>query len=107
MDKKPIRVLVIDDDEEDFFLTRDMLAGVDRKQFQLDWQATYEAGLDCILQGQHDAYLIDYRLGARSGLELLREAIAKGSRAPMILLTGQGDHEVDLEAMRAGAADYV
>ena len=37
----------------------------------------------------------------------MREALAGGCRAPLILLTGQGDREVDLEAMKAGAADYL
>jgi PAS domain S-box-containing protein len=46
-------------------------------------------------------------LGERNGLELLQEAVANGCKAPIILLTGQGDHEVDIEAMNAGAADYL
>jgi signal transduction histidine kinase len=69
--------------------------------------STYEAGLETIRRASHDVYLLDYRLGARDGLELLRDAIACGCRAPVILLTGQGDEEVDREAMRAGAADYL
>jgi DNA-binding NtrC family response regulator len=63
--------------------------------------------LDAIAHNQHDVYLFDYRLGERNGLELLRDAVAKGCKAPIILLTGQGDHEVDVEAMKAGAADYL
>ena len=56
---------------------------------------------------QHEVYLLDYRLGERDGLELLREALASGARGPMILMTGQADHEVDVEAMKAGAMDYL
>src|SRR5207249_11403069 len=54
-----------------------------------------------------DICLIDYRLGARNGIELLRQALERGCVAPVILLTGQGEHEIDLQAMKAGAADYL
>jgi two-component sensor histidine kinase len=104
---KPIRVLLIDDDEDEFHLTRQLLDEVEGQRFSLDWVSRYEQGLEAIGRNAHDVYLLDYRLGARTGLELLREAIARGAQAPFILLTGKGDREVDLEAMRAGAADYV
>ena len=68
---------------------------------------TYEAGLEALARRQHHVCLLDYRLGEHSGLELLREAAGNGCKAPMILLTGQEDHEVDIEAMKAGAADYL
>jgi two-component system CheB/CheR fusion protein len=55
----------------------------------------------------HDVYLLDYRLGQRNGLELLRDAVQRGCQTPIILLTGQGEREVDIEAMKAGAADYL
>src|SRR5207302_807112 len=42
-----------------------------------------------------------------SGVELLRQAVEGGCGAPFILLTGQGDRQVDMEAMQAGAADYL
>lgn len=104
---KPIRVLLIDDDEDEFHLTRQLLDEVEGQRFCLDWVSRYEEGLEAIGRNAHDVYLLDYRLGARTGLELLREAIARGAQAPFILLTGKGDRDVDLEAMKAGAADYV
>ena len=58
-------------------------------------------------KGGHDVYLVDYRLGERTGLELVREAVAKGSNGPFILLTGQDSREIDIEAMKAGASDYL
>jgi PAS domain S-box-containing protein len=51
--------------------------------------------------------LLDYRLGQRDGLELLRESAGKGCDVPVIVLTGQGDYRIDVEAMRSGAADYL
>ena len=51
--------------------------------------------------------LVDYRLGERSGVQLIREARDSGLTTPMILLTGQGNHDVDVEAIEAGATDYL
>ncbi|HJQ31250.1 MAG TPA: EAL domain-containing protein [Pyrinomonadaceae bacterium] len=107
MDTQPIRVLLVDDDEDDYVMTRDLLAELGRGAFLLDWVSSYEEARAAVVRGEHDVYLLDYRLGERSGLDLLREAGDEGRGAPMILLTGQGGDEVDAEAMRAGAADYL
>ncbi len=102
-----LNILLIDDDQDDYVITRDLLAESQRYNFHLDWTTTYSEAVELIEQNRYDVYLIDYRLGERDGLELLRDAIARGCKAPLILLTGQGDHEIDLEAMNAGAADYL
>ena len=107
MENHSAKVLLVDDDEDDYILTRDLLAESEGAAFNLEWIATYAAALEAIGQKQHDAYLVDYRLGDRTGLELLHTVIAQGCKAPIILLTGQGDHEIDVEAMKAGAADYL
>jgi two-component system, sensor histidine kinase and response regulator len=105
--KEAIRVLLIDDDEDEFVLTRAMLAGDGKSRFILDWTPDCDAALADMACDQHDAYLLDYRLGARDGLELLREALARGCSAPVVMLSGQGDGAVDVAAMAAGAADYL
>src|SRR5437764_7925415 len=107
MDNEQLRVLLVDDDKDDYSITRKLFSKMGRPNFELDWVATYEAGLEEILRNRHDVYLIDYRLGTHDGLELLREAIRQGCKAPIIILTGQGDHEIDVEATEAGAADYL
>jgi PAS domain S-box-containing protein len=107
MENHSAKVLLVDDDEDDYILTRDLLAESEGAAFNLEWIATYAAALEAIGQKQHDAYLVDYHLGDRTGLELLHTVIAQGCKAPIILLTGQGDHEIDVEAMKAGAADYL
>ena len=103
----PVRILLIDDDEDSFIITRARLSEIPDETFELFWIPAYEAALEAIRRQEHDVYLLDYQLGARDGLELLREAIAGGCTAPIIMLTGQADHEVDLRAMKAGAADYL
>lgn len=102
-----IRVLLIDDDEDDYILTRDWFKEFQVASCTLEWVNNYQAGRNAIASGQYDVYLVDYRLGDGNGLELLREAIVHGCTAPIIFLTGQGDREIDIEAMKAGAADYL
>jgi CheY-like chemotaxis protein len=103
----PVRVLMVEDDELDFELTSARLAEVPGLEVSVQRAATYDEGLAAVRRCEHDVYLVDYRLGHRDGVELLREARDGGCSAPMIMLTGQGSDRVDLEAMRAGASDYV
>ena len=107
MDSKLIRVLLVDDDEDDYLLTSDLFSEIKRASYQVDWASTYEEALKIIGRNHHDVCLIDYRLGQFSGLDLIKNALKSGFKAPMILLTGQGDSEVDMEAMQAGAMDYL
>lgn len=100
-----VRVCLIDDDEEDFLITRDLLRASTEARFELTWVATYDAAVEALRSGRDDVYLVDYRLGAHNGLELIK-AFAT-SRFPMIMLTGAAEREVDLEAMRSGAMDYL
>jgi len=102
-----VRVLLVEDDEDDFVLTGDLLAESRRTTFVLDWVPSFEAALEAIARDDHDVVLVDFRLGEHDGLELLRHARHIGVGAPLILLTGQGDGDIDLAAMRAGAADYL
>lgn len=102
-----LRILLIDDDEDDYVLTRAMLEEVKRDQFELDWESDYDGALNAMCANLHDAHLLDYRLGKYNGIDLLREATEMGCAAPIIFLTGQGTPEVDRQAMRAGAAEYL
>jgi diguanylate cyclase (GGDEF)-like protein/PAS domain S-box-containing protein len=104
---EPVRVLLVEDDEDDYLITRDMLAGQERVPFTLDWRPDYVAGLAAIREESHDVYLIDYRLGEHTGLELVREGFAWRAFAPVIVLTGEADYEIDLEATALGVTDYL
>ena len=98
------RILLVEDDPDDHVLIG---AIVREMGCSLDWADRYDAALERIGQQSYDACLIDYRLGSRDGLEFIREGVARGCQAPMILLTGQGDLAVDMKAMEAGAVDYL
>ena len=103
----PLRILLIDDDENSFVITRELLLEIDGREVELDWVDEAATGLEQILQARHDVYLVDYRLGAEDGIDLLRRARATGCQAPMIILTGQTDLALDQQALEAGATDYV
>ncbi|NQT18198.1 MAG: PAS domain S-box protein, partial [Planctomycetes bacterium] len=107
MDQPLTRVLLVDDDEDDFILTQDMLADIGHGRFQLDWVSTFDEAIERIEHDEHDVCLVDYFMGDHDGLELLRHAAAQGCTAPIILLTGVGGYEVDVEAMKSGAADFL
>ena len=104
---RAVRLLLVEDDEDDYVLTRELLSDARRTTFELDWISSFEDALQALATSTHDVCLIDYRLGEHDGLELLRHARELGVTAPLILLTGQGGGDIDLAAMRAGAADYL
>lgn len=105
--KAPVRVLLVEDDEDDFILTRDYLGESRRTPFALAWAPDAQSGIEKALESPYDVYLIDYRLGEKDGIELLKQLRTIHPSAPFILLTGLGDRDIDIRAMEAGAADYL
>src|ERR1051325_1814562 len=101
------KVLLVEDDEDDFVLLRELLNEIKEQRFELDWGRSVGAGLEAMLKNQHDVCLLDYRLGGQSGIDLLRAALEGGCQLTVLLLTGSKEHEIDLAAMEAGAADYL
>ncbi|MCC9166850.1 hybrid sensor histidine kinase/response regulator [Pontibacter harenae] len=102
-----IKILLVDDDEDDFIITRDIIQDIPGRNYLLDWASSFDEALRLIEHKQHDVYLVDFRLGAHDGLELISTAIEQGCTSPFILLTGQSDRETDEKAMRVGAMDYL
>jgi PAS domain S-box-containing protein len=105
--QRPVRVLLIEDDEDDYVLVRDALRGVAPEQVALDWRDDTDMALEALCEERHDMCLLDYHLGAQTGIELLKQARQRGCHVPVILLTGVGDAEVDRKALEAGAADFL
>jgi diguanylate cyclase (GGDEF)-like protein/PAS domain S-box-containing protein len=102
-----LRVLLVDDDEDDFLITRDMFALQDRTRFELEWCSDFAQALATMRALRHDVYLIDYRLGSRTGFDLIRSAFPSLPGVPVIMLTGHGDYETDLEATGLGITDFL
>jgi len=107
MKTTPVKVLLIEDDEDDVLLVREYLAESDNFKFELEWEPKPEQARLKMVLGSHDVFLIDYRLGSETGLDLIKFGQQKGVITPSILLTGQGDLKVDMDATRFGAADYL
>ncbi len=101
------KILIIDDDEDDFIIISEFIRSIPDNKFQISWAKNYKSGVTNLAANNHDLYFIDYRLGARSGVDLLIEANEMGVESPIVLLTGKGNYEVDRQAMKLGAIDYL
>jgi len=104
---KRIRVLLVDDDEDDYLIIRNVISKIHDSPFKLEWTASIGEAADIIEEADHDIYLIDYRLGEANGLELLSRFDLVQRPQPFIILTGAGDERVERRAMRMGVADYL
>lgn len=102
-----IRILIVDDDEDDFLIISDYIRNINPTRFVLHWCYNYLEALTHMKNHNYDLYFVDYRLGAKTGLDLLKEAISAHCEEPIVLLTGKGNYKVDMEAMQAGAVDYL
>jgi signal transduction histidine kinase len=102
-----LKVLLVENSEDGYILVRNMLDEAPRSRFNLDWARDYEMAIQEFDLRRHDAYLVDYDLKGRNGLDILREAIERGCRAPLVLLTGRSEPDIDIAAVRAGASDYL
>jgi two-component system cell cycle response regulator len=100
-------VLVIDDDRLQFRILQAHFKNFKGGVHDLDWAETYESGIAKLMSGAYAVCLLDYRLGDRDGLQLLREAKEAGCRTPIVFLTAESADNVDIQAMEAGALDYL
>ncbi|GAB1541470.1 hypothetical protein NUACC21_41410 [Scytonema sp. NUACC21] len=106
MDKSLVRVLLIDNSEDDYIMTRNLLADVEVTRFDLEWVSTYETALEAIARQEHDIYLIDYHICTHNDLDLLREALQSNCEIPVIILTSSSsNHGPGSEIMELGAVD--
>ncbi len=107
MQSNAIKVLLVNDDENDYRVVRDLLSNLASIKFIPKWVSGYGAALDAILSGEFDVCLLEYWLKERNGLELMQEAVSRGATTPIVFLTGRADHDPDLEVMNKGAVDWL
>jgi len=100
------RLLLIDDDRIQNRLISEAVRAF-REPFLVDWAPDYDSGLEKLLSGAYDVCLLDYGLEERNGLDLLKAAVTKGCRTPVIMLTANSDPVIDEAALDAGAQDYL
>ena len=106
-DRSEWRVLLVDNDEDDFILIADMLSDVQKGKFSLKWASTVQAGKDALNVDTFDAVLINDGIGAHSVVELIGEADSHQCPAAILLLSSRGHPHADIEALQAGVADFL
>ena len=106
-DHSSYKILVLDDDEDDFFITNQYIKNIKGFNFEVEWRYDYKSAMEGVCEKKYDIYLVDYYLGAKTGLDFIKEALEKKCDEPIIILTGKGTPELDAEAMHAGAVDYL
>ncbi len=107
MNATAIKVLLIEDDDDDYFILNEYLKEVINFKFELTWEPILGNVRHQLLSGDYDIFLIDYLLGVENGLDLMKFIKEKGILTPVIILTGKGDSQVDTDASQFGAADYL
>ncbi len=107
MERKELKILIVDDDEDDYLLATDLLNDITAWKIVTDWCPTYEQALEQLRNTSYDLYFFDYLLGQHTGLELLNKAKELNCYGPFILMTGKGDEKIAIDALRHGAADYI
>lgn len=107
LNAKDIKVLLVDDDEDDYLILKRIFSQIPHKPFILQWSSTFEEARELVKSSDYDIFLIDYRLGAHTGLELLEIAMPSKRSEPFLLLTGAGDTAIERQSINLAAADYL
>ena len=107
MNDQSIKILLIEDDEDDYIILKDLVSMIEIWECDIDWASTADSAFKMLDASDYDICLLDYRLGEFTGIELLDLLRNKNFDIPVIILTGKGDHNIDLEAMAHGAVDYL
>ena len=102
-----LKILIIEDDEDDFILISEYFKDISAWTFEITWIQRYAAALDELCNNNYALCFCDYLLGAKNGIDLIKDALAKNNSTPVILLTGKGNYNIDIEATKAGAFDYL
>jgi len=101
-----LRVLVIEDDNADFFAIRRLLKKASDKVVTVTHVSDYENAIIALGAGEHDVALVDYFIGKYKADQMLRE-IGDALRMPVIVLTGSDDTIVQKAVLESGAFDYL
>lgn len=99
-----MRTLVIEDDPTvGNFVKR----GLEEQRWQVDLVASGDEGERLAETGSYDVIVLDMRLPGKSGMEVLRDLRGRGFEKPVLVLTAQDAVDAKVDALRAGADDYV
>lgn len=103
--EQPIRVLMIEDNENDMLMIRDALA--EKNRYELKWTADLASALNCLSLGHYDVILLDLGLPDSQGVQSVQKLNVAFPQIPIVVLTGLEDELEGLSAIRQGAQDYL
>ena len=106
-EERKYNILLIEDDEEDFMITEDLLLDIAHVKFSLDWAKSIAEAKELLSKNTYDLFLCDFRLGTETGFDFLEYSQEHFPKIPVIMLTGQDDFEIDCKALELGASDYL
>ena len=107
MPHRAVRILLVEDDEDDYLLTMDLIKEIRDAAHEIVWACSFEDGIEKLIATQFDVCLVDFRIGGRTGLDFVQETKWMGLTVPIVFLTGMGDRQTDIAAMQAGAYDFL
>jgi diguanylate cyclase (GGDEF)-like protein len=102
-----IKILFIDREQGEYLLIAEVLSHIRHVEYELVWCDQLDAALNKILSQEFDVALLDYYWGDASARDLLNAARVQACQTPIVVMTDEMETEVDREAIRAGAADYL
>ena len=102
-----VRILHVDDSEEEFILLRELLSFAEEMQFEFHWVPDIRTAMQAIDEKNFDVCLVDYHLGLDKGLDLIQTALAKDVKMPFILMSGTKDRSIEREALKIGARQCI
>ncbi|MCE3249439.1 MAG: sensor hybrid histidine kinase [Geminicoccaceae bacterium] len=105
--RAPIRILLVEADDDDARILRALLSAASHLEFTLERARDLETALACLRAGMFEVCLVDPALPDGDGLELVRAAQRRGCRAPIVMLARAATPELDLQAMALGVADFL
>lgn len=107
MDKKNIRVLMIEDNLGDARLIHELLSEVSTNNFEIEWADTFSKGLEYLSNNNADIILLDLSLPDSGGIETFMKLHAQVSNIPIVVLSGLDDERIAIKAVQEGAQDYL
>jgi two-component system cell cycle sensor histidine kinase/response regulator CckA len=104
---EPLEILLVEDDEQQAGFIRELLEAAPLSIIHSTWAGQYDTALHLLRSELFDAALVDYHLGTRNGLQLVRDARRSGCDIPYIILTADADRAIDAAALEEGVADFL
>jgi diguanylate cyclase len=102
-----IRVLVVEDDCQDYILIREYLRQVRTANYIVDHVLNVAQARVALNDDRYDVFLVDLVLGEETGIHVLEEAVRNNISKPIIILTGALQQDIDSSVMQLGAADFI